>query len=188
MKIITLLVFLFGSIDIYADQWKPEPNLEEVRKNLNELLETKRCPLCDLRNIVVVGEDLSDSDLNGANLSGMIAIDTIFDGSDLSWVTAVGATIDSAKCRNCVLIGANLEQVHANGTDFERSFLRLAKTNGMKTSDTTNFGRCKMRHIRDAQYKRCTENIDTDDKSSCNNNVTDIELIERLKSTTHAEN
>lgn len=188
MKSVILLTVLCGIVASHAGDWKMVPDPAEIAANLKRWRETKRCPSCDLRGVNVSYENLSDSDINGANITNIIAVGTILNGSDVSWCIAVNATLTEAKIRSSNLIGTNLEQAQADGTDFEGSYLRLAKTKDMKTSDTTNFSRCKMRHIRDAQYQRCVEGIKSEDKSICNNNGTDIELIERLKSTTHAEN
>ena len=79
--------------------------------SLKKLLDTKKCPNCDLSKANLSGRDLSKANLKNANLSG---------------ANLYGANLSNANLKKANLSGANLKKVRMN----------QAKLNGANLSDT----------------------------------------------------
>ena len=81
-------------------------------EDLAQLLNSKKCPLCDLREAGLVMVDLSRADLTGADLSG----------ANLSQADLSGANLSGASLNGADLTGANLNGAITTGTDFRGAF------------------------------------------------------------------
>ena len=82
-----------------------------IKSNLKKLLDTKKCPNCDLSKANLSGVDLSKANLKNANLSG---------------ANLYGANLSNANLKKANLSGANLKKARMN----------LAKLHGANLSDT----------------------------------------------------
>lgn len=89
--------------------------------DLNQLLSSKKCPLCDLRGAGLVMINLSRADLTGADLSG-----ANLSGADLTGANLAGANLTGASLHGANLSGANLNGAITQDTDFRRAYFGRA--------------------------------------------------------------
>ena len=79
-------------------------------ENITALLNTKKCPGCDLRGADLHGAELFDADMSGADLSGANLTD-----ADLSNTNLTNANLSNANLTDADLSGANLNGVNLAG-------------------------------------------------------------------------
>lgn len=89
--------------------------------DLQQLLSTRRCPLCDLRGAGLVMVNLTRADLTGADLSG-----ANLSGADLTGANLSGANLTGASLNGANLSGANLNGAITDGTDFRQAYFDRA--------------------------------------------------------------
>jgi uncharacterized protein YjbI with pentapeptide repeats len=89
-----------------AESWASSE--EEIQKNLNQLIATRKCSGCDLREAVLTRMDLRGADLQGADLSG----------AKLSLTNLSKADLKNAVLRNAVLGGTDFAGADLRGVDF----------------------------------------------------------------------
>lgn len=100
------------------------PVLEQAEL-IRQLLETGKCPSCnlagaDLRNAHLIGADLRNASLEGANLTG-----ANLEGADLT-----GATLKRANLTEVMLTNADLRYSDLTNANLERSIAYNADTQG----------------------------------------------------------
>lgn len=95
-----------------------QPSLGENYEDLNQLLATKKCPLCDLSGAGLVQANLRNAELVGANLSGANLA-----GANLSGANLSGANLSQTSLQGANLTGANLAGAVLTGTDLRGAFL-----------------------------------------------------------------
>lgn len=95
---------------------------KNVQENLNRLIETKRCPECNLQGVNLNRADLSGSDLQGADLTG----------AKLYLCNLSGANLQNAILRNTGFGGADLADADLRGADLSGTSLGGAYTSGTK--------------------------------------------------------
>lgn len=83
-------------------------------KQINQLLSSKQCQNCDLRNAGLVMADLAGANLSGANLAG----------ANLSRANLAGADLRGANLTGASLFGVNLSDVKLNGANLTGADLR----------------------------------------------------------------
>jgi len=86
---------------------------QTVENNINTLLSTNICLLCDLEG----------ANLSGANLSGANLFVAKFNGADLTDTNLSGAKLEFAKFESAVLIGADLSGADLRQTRFLKANL-----------------------------------------------------------------
>ncbi|PPR78806.1 MAG: Secreted effector protein PipB2 [Alphaproteobacteria bacterium MarineAlpha3_Bin5] len=99
------------------------PNL---KKNVQTLIKTKRCPKCNLQGAYLQRIDLSGSDLQGANLTGAFLKYAKLKGANLSNANLQKSEGRSLDLRGCNLQGAKLEKVNFEGANLRDANLRGA--------------------------------------------------------------
>lgn len=101
----------------------PDPrNLDllapQKRNQVQQLLQTNRCPGCDLS-----GANLSQAKLQGADLSG-----AILNATDLSGANLRGADLSNASLIFAQLDNANLREANLRGAQISRDGLALVRS------------------------------------------------------------
>lgn len=94
-------------------------------QHTNQLLATKQCPSCDLRNAGFVLSDLKGADLQGADLSYANLSRADLTGANLMGANLTGTSLNGANLMGAILIGANLM-----GTDLRGAYLVNANLAG----------------------------------------------------------
>lgn len=97
------------------------PSQAESLSDLTQLLNTKKCPRCDLTNSGLVQADLTGADLTQANLVGANLSQANLTGANLRGANLTGASFYGAN-----LTGANLTGVNLSGTDLRNAYLNNA--------------------------------------------------------------
>ena len=97
------------------------PAWAESLEDLNQLLATKKCSLCDLSGAGLVMTNLSGANLVGANLAGANLSGANLAGANLSGANLAGTSFNGAN-----LTGANLAGALLNGTDLRNAYLSNA--------------------------------------------------------------
>jgi uncharacterized protein YjbI with pentapeptide repeats len=97
------------------------PVKAESIEDLNQLLATKKCSLCDLSGAGLVMANLSGANLVGANLAGANLAGANLAGANLSGANLAGTSFNGAN-----LTGANLAGAVLNGTDLRNAYLSNA--------------------------------------------------------------
>lgn len=110
------------------------PVRAENVQHTSQLLSTKQCPGCDLRNAGLVMSDLRGADLQGADLSFANLSRADLTGANLMGANLSGTSLNGANLTGAILIGANLTGtdlrdaylVNANlmGTNLERAYIQ----------------------------------------------------------------
>ena len=110
-----------------AEVVSPRINSAETRlaQQVNQLLETGKCPSCnlagaDLREAHLIGADLRNASLEGADLTG-----ANLEGADLT-----GATLKNANLTEVMLSNADLRYSDLTNANLERSIAYNADTRG----------------------------------------------------------
>ena len=96
-----------------------------VEKNLQQLIETNKCPGCDLAGAMLNRIDLSGADLEGANLAGASLYLANLSGANLKNANLQGAGLGGADLGGADLRGANL-----TGAVLEGAYLKGALMEG----------------------------------------------------------
>ena len=102
------------------------PIQAEDLTDLTQLLNTKKCPQCDLSNAGLVQANLIGADLTQANLVGINLSQANLTGADLRGANLTGASLYGAN-----LTGANLSGANVSGTDLRNAYLSNAKLTGV---------------------------------------------------------
>ena len=102
---------------------------------MKQLLETKECAGCDLRNIYLWRADLRGANLNGANLSGASLIMANLSKADLSGVNLRGANLEDGNLSGADLRGANLFGANLNRAKLANAQIYSAKLNFINLSE-----------------------------------------------------
>ena len=94
------------------------PVQAESLSDLNQLLQTKQCPQCDLSNAGLVQADLSGANFTGANLAGANLSQANLAGADLTGANLTGTSLHGAN-----LTGANFTGAKIAGTDLRTAYV-----------------------------------------------------------------
>lgn len=94
-----------------------------------QLLQTRKCPGCNLRGAGLVMTDLEGADLRGADLRGTNLSRANLAGADLS-----GADLSNASLHGANLAGANLANATLDNTDLGGAYLVGASLEGVDLS------------------------------------------------------
>lgn len=89
-------------------------------QQLLKVLDSRRCPSCNLQDADLVHADLRDAHLSGAqlqraNLSGARLEGADLRGANLSFTSLAGARLQGADLRGSVLVGTDLRQADLSG-------------------------------------------------------------------------
>ena len=98
--------------------------------SLKKLLDTKKCPNCDLSKANLSGADLNRANLSGANLS-----DANLSLANLTKANLSNANLSNAILRGANLYGANLSFANLKGADLYGANLRNAILSDTNLSD-----------------------------------------------------
>ena len=90
----------------------------ESLTDLNQLLNTKKCPQCDLNSAGLVQSDLIRADLQQADLAGANLSQANLKGANLRGANLTGASLHGAN-----LTGANLTGANLTGADLRNAFV-----------------------------------------------------------------
>ncbi len=120
----TSLTLQVGDIQHSTAAAANRPVVEQVEL-VRQLLETGKCPSCnlggaDLRNAHLIGADLRNANLEGANLTG-----ANLEGADLT-----GATLKNANLTEVMLSNADLRYSDLTNANLQRSIAYNADTRG----------------------------------------------------------
>ena len=96
-------------------------------RDLQELLETKDCEMCDLTSVDLSGKDLSGANLTGADLTK----------ANLTKAKLTKANLSSANLTGADLTKANLTKANLNAADLTAANLKDAK--GFNTSENADW-------------------------------------------------
>lgn len=128
----SLLFISFGLLS-------PAINVQEVKSQVNynnnyqvvrQLLETKYCPSCDLRNANLRSANLVGANLSGANLSNVDLSNADLSGELVQFRCGNGPELVPANLSGANLNGANLENANLKGANLENADLRGANLKG----------------------------------------------------------
>jgi len=100
--------------------------------SVKKLLDTKKCPNCDLsyanlKGANLRGANLSEANLTKANLSGADLY-----GAELSGANLRGANLSEANLKEVNLTGANLYNANLTGANLSKAILKWANLSGAK--------------------------------------------------------
>ena len=117
----SLLINSINRQDIFSAQ-------AQNADHIQQLIQTQKCPNCDLRNadlkgIVLIEADLSGAKLSHANLSNAVLIGSDFTGADLSNADLNHADLSATNFEKADLSDANLTSVDLEGTKFGQTNL-----------------------------------------------------------------
>ena len=98
----------------------------ENLQHIQQLLNTKECVQCDLKDAGLILTDLSGADLRGADLTRANLSRANLSGADLSGANLTGASLNGANLTGAFLNGASL-----NGTDLRDAYLGGAQLFGV---------------------------------------------------------
>lgn len=120
----TSLTLQVGNIQRSTAEATNRPVVEQVEL-IHQLLETGKCPSCnlggaDLRSAHLIGADLRNANLEGANLTG-----ANLEGADLT-----GATLKKANLTEVMLSNADLRYSDLTDANLQRSIAYNADTRG----------------------------------------------------------
>jgi uncharacterized protein YjbI with pentapeptide repeats len=104
-------------------------------QQVERLLKTNQCPLCDLR-----GADLTDANLFGANLVGADLKGATLSGANLGSANLTDADLTGAKLIGTYLDRATLENTNFSQADLSRAYLKNASTPGIKLTNSNLTG------------------------------------------------
>ncbi|WP_052128968.1 pentapeptide repeat-containing protein [Neosynechococcus sphagnicola] len=108
-------------------------------KDLQRLQSSKTCPDCDLRQVILVGSDLSRANLTGSNLADATITRVNLEAANLSRVNLNGANLTESNLREANLNDANLEEANLSGANLRRAKLNGAKLESAFYDDQTSF-------------------------------------------------
>ena len=114
LRLIPAALLCVGTLTI------PTSALSYVERAVDQLLKTKECVRCDLRNADLRGRDLSRAKLTGAYLVG----------ARLGGTSLVEADLTGAHMAGADLAGANLERATLTGADLTRANFTRAHLHG----------------------------------------------------------
>ena len=103
---------------------------QTVQDNRITLINTSRCPLCNLRGANLSGLNLRGANLSGANLSGVD-----LSGADLFSVDLSGANLKGANLKGANLAKAYLSGVNLSGVNLSGAYLFKVDLSGAKWCD-----------------------------------------------------
>ena len=98
-----------------------------IKSNLKKLLDTKKCPNCDLSKVNLKGADLSRANLKNANLSGANLYDANLSNANLKRANLSGANLKKARMNQAKLNGANLSDTNLEGASLSMAIFIRAK-------------------------------------------------------------
>ncbi|NET57361.1 MAG: tetratricopeptide repeat protein [Symploca sp. SIO2E6] len=98
----------------------------ENLQHLQQLLTTKDCTACDLRDAGLILTDLRGANLSGADLTGANLSRANLSGADLTGANLTGTSLNGANLTGAFLNGANL-----TGTDLRDAYLGGAQLFGV---------------------------------------------------------
>jgi hypothetical protein len=98
-----------------------------IKSNLKKLLDTKKCPNCDLSKVNLKGADLSRANLKNANLSGANLYGANLSNANLKKANLSGANLKKARMNQAKLNGANLSDTNLEGASLSMAIFIRAK-------------------------------------------------------------
>ncbi|MEO1376252.1 MAG: pentapeptide repeat-containing protein [Cyanobacteria bacterium J06635_10] len=115
-----------------------------VEADLDEVINVKNCPNCDLSGADLHDEDLSGAKLYGANLSGAKLY-----GANLSGASLSGADLSGASLSKANLSGAYLQKASLSGAYLQKADLSEALLYGADLQNAALYGA----NLKDAKIK-----------------------------------
>lgn len=117
-----------------SDKGSDTNSAAETTKNLERLLETKRCYACSLVGVDLTGKNLDSVDLEGADLTG-----STLEGVDLGNANLKGTKLVKVNLRNADLRGADLYKANLSGADLTGAKLEGALLDDAQLSDIVGY-------------------------------------------------
>ncbi len=117
-----------------TDKGSATNSAAETTKNLERLLETKRCYACSLVGADLTGKNLDSVDLEGADLTG-----STLEGVDLGNANLKGTKLVKVNLRNADLRGADLYKANLSGADLTGAKLEGALLDDAQLSDIVGY-------------------------------------------------
>ena len=113
------------------------PAIAGDEQDLIQLLESRQCPACQLKDLDLTHADLRDANLKGAHLQrtnlGQARLDgTDLSKSDLSFTILQGASLRGADLRNSRLIGTDLRGADLTDALLDKNSLNESNWSGAK--------------------------------------------------------
>jgi len=137
---LSLITFTLLTPAVNVQEVKGQVNYNNNSQIVRQLLESKYCPSCDLRNANLrsanlVGANLQDAnlsnvDLSNADLSGELVQFRCGNGPELVPANLSGANLSGANLENANLKGANLENADLRGANLKGANLENANLKG----------------------------------------------------------
>lgn len=110
----------------------PETDSE---RQLRQLLNTKKCPSCNLQGVTVRNANLEDANLEGANLKNAKLVRAKLEGANLESANLEGANLLVAHLRNANLGSTNLRSADLTFANLEGANLEGANLGGVILDD-----------------------------------------------------
>jgi len=108
--------------------------------SLKKLLDTKKCPNCDLSKANLKGANLRGANLSGANLSDAILSGANLFNANLNNAILKGANLSNAKLGRAKLDEANLSFANLNNAILKGANLRVTNLNGADLNGADLYG------------------------------------------------
>ena len=117
--------------------WPAKPAIADVDQQLIQLLQSNKCPECNLNDVHLTHADLRDANLKGvhlkrANLSQALLDGADLRGSDLSFTSLQGASLRGTDLRNSLLIGNDLRRTDLTGAVLDEHALEKSHWEGAR--------------------------------------------------------
>ena len=111
------------------------PTIAGGQQDLIQLLESRKCPACQLNDVDLTHADLRDANLKGAYLRqanlGQARLDGAdLSGSDLSFTSLQGASLRGSDLRNSRLLGTDLRRTDLTGALLDTNALDKSHWDG----------------------------------------------------------
>ena len=149
-------------------------------QDLIQLLESRQCPACQLKDLDLTHADLRDANLKGAHLQrtnlGQARLDgTDLSNSDLSFTILQGASLRGADLRNSRLIGTDLRRADLTDALLDKNSLNQSNWIGAKGVWSSKYASFTMLELRPHNQEDGLRHL-----QHCNRNKTrsTIELVD----------
>jgi len=132
-KLFVLIILLVAAIT--ENGFAEDSGAQTVQDNRITLIDTSRCPLCNLSGANLSGLNLRGANLSGANLSGVDLSGADLFSANLKGANLKGANLKGANLTKAYLSKTNLSGVDLSGVDLSGAYLFKVDLSGAKWCD-----------------------------------------------------
>jgi len=132
-KLFVLIILLVATIT--ENGFAEDSGAQTVQDNRITLIDTSRCPLCNLSGANLSGLNLRGANLSGANLSGVDLSGADLFSANLKGANLKGANLKGANLTKAYLSKTNLSGVDLSGVDLSGAYLFKVDLSGAKWCD-----------------------------------------------------